>query len=368
MRHLKSLFRWTLGLLLMSSVAFALTTFFIRITPSAALHNSRDITFEFSADREDVRFVCGLDDADPTLCTSPKTYLGLLDGQHKFVVHAISDVEGPDYVGATHIWTIDTRPPLTSLTYNRIGPSAVQFDLFSDEPNSTFTCTMDQAPLAVCATPWIVENLSPGVHLFKAYAHDEAGNVDPIGAEKQFEIEKPIPATTHITRVTPRAEFTNQTAIVIEFESNQADATFRCTLNSQIASCVSPKDYSSLPDGAYLFKVQAIDRYGQLDPLGDSYAWTVDTVPPVGTYVVRDTTSTTAIISWTTNEPASTRLNWGPGGVADRAWPENPQMTTEHTVRVTGLSSYSTYSFQAGGVDRAGNAHVMPLVTLKTKR
>lgn len=354
--------------MLVSPSAMALTTSLTRITPSAPVHNSQSIVFEFTSDRSDVHFVCSLDEADPVICTSPKEYLGLADGSHIFKVFAISAAEGPDYVGATHTWRVDTRPPVTTLQPGQRGPGTISFDLFSDEPNSTFLCSVDGAAMAVCPSSVALSGLTPGPHHFAAFAVDEAMNVDPFGATYNFAIENPNPPTTRILTVVPRADFTNQRSISITFESNVANATFRCTLNGQLSGCFSPWNRSGLVDGLYEFKVQAIDQYGQVDPVGDAYQWVVDTVSPEGTYRQTDTTSTTAIISWTTNEPATTRLEWGADGETNRVWPEDMRLTTEHMVRVTGLSSYSNYSFKAGGVDRAGNPHTMGKVTLKTKR
>ncbi len=357
-----------MALLFVSIPAHSLTTTITKVTPTAVITNSTDIEFEFISSAPDARFVCSLDYADPVFCTSPMSYHNLKDGQHFFKVNAVSATEGTDYIGASYLWTVDTIPPHTKLTAVPVGPDSYTVDLLSSEPNSTFVCSLDGAPALPCATPYQWNNIGPGNHYFLAQAVDEATNVDPIGADFSVSFEQRPPLSTTITSVDPSAPFTNITSVVFGFISNQPTAKFVCTLAGGTTPCASPFNYVSLPDGFYTFTVQAVDAFGIMDPIGSSYSWTVDTVPPVGVISKLESTSTIVTITWESNEPATTALHWGLDQDLSRVAPGDPRFTTTHSVRITGLSSNSLYSLQPEGIDRAGNPYKMPRLTIRTKR
>jgi len=368
MRHRKlALFATIVGILSCFPV-YGLTTTITRVTPSDLVTNSTNITFEFVSSAPDAYFVCSLDWADPIICTSPWSYYNLPDGPHRFHVMSVSPTEGRDYVGAIHNWRIDTVAPSTKLTATPAGPDSYSVDLQSNEPNSTFVCALDANPPLPCTSPHLLTNVGPGNHYFRVQAIDEAKNIDPIGADFTFTVHQAPMLNTVITSVDPSAPFTNVTQVLFGFMSNQSTATFRCTLAGQVSACASPHLYTRLPDGFYTFTVQAVDVFGNIDPIGASYSWTVDTVPPVGTLVNLESTSTIITVTWTSNEPATTALNWGLDHDVSRTAPGDPRFKTSHTVRITGLSSNSLYSVQPSGIDRAGNISQMPRLTIRTKR
>ena len=54
---------------------------------------------------------CNLDGTGFAPCTSPKTYTGLADGPHTFVVRA-TDAAGNTGAADTYAWTTDTSAPI----------------------------------------------------------------------------------------------------------------------------------------------------------------------------------------------------------------------------------------------------------------
>ncbi len=352
-----------------TAIHSTITTFFIAIAPPAAINNSRTITFEFGSNYSDARFICALNDDDPTFCASPKTFTNLRDGDYKFRVYAISSTGGTDAVGVTHQWRVDTIPPSTSLAATPTANDAILFALSASEPNCTFICTIDNGQALPCTTPISVSGLAPGWHTFKAQAVDEATNVDPVGSQYTFEFTAQPNLQTRITRVAPTNPYTAQTQKAIDFESNHSNATFVCSLNgSPLSACTPTKTYSSLPDSAYIFKVHAVDAFGVKDPVGASHSWTVDTTPAVGSNAQGNPTSTSITVTWTTNEPATTRLFWGVSPSVNREVADDGVLKTQHSVRLTGLSSNTVYAIEPAGHDRAANPHKMTRLTVRTLR
>lgn len=81
---------------------------------------------------------------------------------------------------------IDTIVPETFIPS---GPSAETYfreailELSSDEPGTTFTCSLDNSDFTACVSPAEYTNLTAGPHTFQATSTDEAGNSDPTPAE-----------------------------------------------------------------------------------------------------------------------------------------------------------------------------------------
>jgi hypothetical protein len=62
--------------------------------------------------------------------------------------------------------------------------------------------------------------------------------------------------------------------------SSEPGATFECRLDAApFAACASPKAYGSLPDGAHIFEVRAIDQAMNVDPTPASRSFTEVTPP-----------------------------------------------------------------------------------------
>lgn len=336
-------------------------------TPAAPITNSRSITFDFTSNAIDAKFRCQLGTLEPFWCTPPVSYANLLDGSYLFRVFAVSPTMGTDLVGARHTWTVDTVPPVTQMVGSQTARDAVFVALSANKPSCSFVCSLDGATPVPCTNPAQLSGIAPGPHTFKAQAVDQATNLDPVGATYSFQVQPAIQTT--ITGATPSALFSNQTAIVFSFIANQSNATFLCTLgNGKATACSSPMTYQGLPDALYDFKVQAVDAFGSVDPLGAGYSWTVDTVPPVGALAPVVATSTSLTITWTTNEPATTKLFWGANNDLSRETAEDPIFRTTHVVKISGLSSNSPYSLQPAGADRATNSSRLTVVKSRTMR
>ena len=83
-----------------------------------------EATFNFSSSEPNSTFECSLDDAAFDICTSPKSYTGLGNGQHTFEVRARDAAGNVDATPATHTWTValPAPPPLPSGTFEKFEP------------------------------------------------------------------------------------------------------------------------------------------------------------------------------------------------------------------------------------------------------
>lgn len=135
-------------------------------------------TFEFITD-EVADTYCSVDLGAYQSCTSPYATSPLTEGAHIFRVYA-SNGDGDGSV-ASSAWEIDITAPDTLLNSSPTDPSTdstPSFEFVSNEPGSTFECSVNSEDFEPCTSPYITDPLSVGEHSFEVKAIDEAENID----------------------------------------------------------------------------------------------------------------------------------------------------------------------------------------------
>jgi hypothetical protein len=225
-------------------------------------------------------FECSLDGAAFAPCTSPKEFTDLADGPHTFEVQAFDDEGARDPSPAAYTWTIDTEPPVVTIT---AGPAtttkstAASFTFNATDAGSGVTgieCELDGAGFAPCVSPKNFEGLATGSHTFRVVATDEAGNTsDPVSRTWQIIAEGPPPA---ITAAPPAVS--ESSAATFEFgPGNGASGatTFECSLDAAaFAPCTSPQNLGGLAPGTHSFAVRSVDEAEDTSE-PTVYSWTV---------------------------------------------------------------------------------------------
>jgi chitodextrinase len=83
---------------------------------------------------------------------------------------------------------------------------------------------------------------------------------------------------------------------------------------------------------------------------------TADTTAPVlSSVTAANITSSSATISWTTNEPADTQVEYGTTTAYGAATPVVSTLVTAHSQSLTGLNPSTTYQYRVKSKDAAGN-------------
>ena len=236
-------------------------------------------------------FECRLDGAAFEVCTSPKSYTGLGEGQHVFEVRGLNGF-GEFGVVASHTWVVDTQGPVVAIT--SVDPAGdteetqVRID-FSAEAGSSFFCTLDGAPEAACASPFVQAGLGQGNHSFSVVAEDPLGNRGA-AVTHSWTIDV-LPPVVLIDSVNPAEALTTQTSMALGFSGAPS---YECRLDGAAwASCTSPQSYSGLGDGGHSFEVRGLNAFNEPGPVA-SHSWTVDTQGPVVVLLAVDPSGTSA--------------------------------------------------------------------------
>jgi hypothetical protein len=237
-------------------------------------------------------FRCSLDGAPPSTCpTSGITYHGLADGGHAFSVEA-SDGAGNQQLTPTEFdWTVDnslldTTPPETTIGSRPPDPSessSASFTYTSNEPGSSFECSLDGAPFSSCPPGGIsYGGLGNGPHSFQVRARDLSDNTDQTPAGYSFEVVLPLspqssqpssspalptllpvkakPAAPETTLASKPAARTHDRTPIFRFRSTSRGASFQCKLDhGAFRPCRSPfTPARPLTPGPHTLKVRAV--------------------------------------------------------------------------------------------------------------
>ena len=110
------------------------------------------------------------------------------------------------------------------------------------------------------------------------------------------------------------------------------------------------------PATTYHFRVKSRDAAGNLAVSADQTFTTLDTIPPViSAFVVTSVSTTTATLTWVTDEPADTQLDYGTTTAYGAQSPLDSRLVTAHSVTLSGLLPGATYHCRARSRDAAGN-------------
>lgn len=101
----------------------------------------------------------------------------------------------------------------------------------------------------------------------------------------------------------------------------------------------------ALYDGPHTFEVAAVDWKDKIDPTPAVRHFFVDTVRPTISDIVVTPSTSTCVISWNTDQPATTQVLFGAALPYDRATTLDATMTITHTAIITGLIPGSTYHY-----------------------
>ena len=111
-------------------------------------------------------------------------------------------------------------------------------------------------------------------------------------------------------------------------------------------SSMATADLTGLGQGIHTFEVAAEDAYGKIDSVPAIRHFTVSLNPPVISPVGSSPSQTQVTLSWTTDQPATSQVEYGSDTSYGSATEINTQLVTSHSVSITGLLPNTTYHFR----------------------
>ena len=260
---------------------------------------------------------------------------------------------------ATITWT--TNKPATSRVDYGTSPTSLTQPVSSTTPVTSHSLTLP--------------NLITGTtYYYRVSSQDSLGNVStsPILTESPatFVPRDVTPPVISSISVVPG---TNSAVITWSTNENASGTVFYGTSPSSLTLTVSNPALATsqsvtltgLAIGVtYYFRVQATDAASNssLSPTGTPLSFTtIDNTPPVITSVTATPNfGGTATITWTTNKPANSRVDYGTSASSLNLNVASATLVTAHSLTLTGLNAGTTYHFRVTSVDAMGNNSTSP--------
>ena len=270
---------------------------------------STSITFTFSGTDIGIgldHFECSIDGASFTICASPVQFNSLSDGSHTLEVRAADKVGNEGPTPTAFVWTVNTKPPNTSINSVTDGNKNIVANNSNTRSNTItilfsasevvsnvdhFECSIDNSDFVTCTSPYTFPNLlADGTHTFKARAEDKSGHEDMSPALYTWTVDTGAPTTT-ITSATDSNRNaisagggTQSTSMIFTFTGTDAGvglARFECSVDgAAFAACTSPAQFDNLGSGAHTLNVKSVDNVGNEATSLASFNWSVDATPP----------------------------------------------------------------------------------------
>ena len=225
-----------------------------------------------------------------------------------------------------------------------------------------------------------VTSLAPNtLYHFRAVGVGDGGPA--YGADRSFTTLGAAPAVTtdNATAVgtssaTLKGALTSlgtEASVVVSFEWRVAGGLWaETTPQTLTAAGAFTANLTNLSAGTvYFFRAKA-DGYGApVNGLESNFTTTAidNDGPVISSLTHSDETSSSAIIKWTTDEAATSQVEYGLTGDYGQETEENTNLVTSHSVELTGLEAGKTYSYRVISKDAAGNETISEGMTLETE-
>lgn len=327
----------------------------------------------------------------------------LAEGTWYFKVRALDGAGNQSSFSANGSVVIDTTPPSTPGTPTTSSPTS------DNTPTWSWTASTDNVGVAKYQVCWAqTQNctsvmaeptsnsythttaLSDGTWYFRAKAVDAANNASGYsGGSVVIDTTPPPPPPAPGDTTPPSISFVfvnniGETTATISWTTNES-ATSQAEYGLTVSYVLSTSEDSSfktshsvslsgLAAGAtYHFRVKSKDASGNLATSSDATFKTVslpDKQAPIVSSVTSNTYAAdtqTINISWMTNEPATSQIEYGETESLGQTTAEDGRLVTNHTVQLTGIAKELVYYFKVRSRDAAGNSGISALFSFDTK-
>jgi hypothetical protein len=239
----------------------------------------------------------------------------------------------------------------------------------SREDAGAWSTWLTNVSYTMTSATWLISNTTEGHTVsFRALAVDNTSNCGAWSASVSTIRDSAAPVTTISALSAYQTTNFDVDWSAIEVTSGVASWTVQYKENSSgnwtawytnvsytIRSAVWDIDNSTENCTVY-FRVLAVDNASNCGVWSSVVNTTKDTIDPVLSSVSSGTPSaTSATITWTSNEDATSNVKYGLG-TSYGTWSNSSTYTTSHLRTLTSLSSSTTYHYQVVSYDQAGNA------------
>ena len=286
--------------------------------------------------------------SDLDLTTVSEAYfLGMYWKRPRFSFNGMAPVSVQD--GQNDEWTLGIRPLSktvlvpgnNSLIYSYSGSGVGHF---VEEPGPMLVLKGNFTDVADAAKPIVAER-------------------NPASSATDVDVFTSVAA-----RIVDLASGVNVDSVIMTVNGSIVQPQFSGTANNLTVTYVP--DAPLPPNTSIPVTVYACDLRGNCMTAADLYTFTTeppDLTPPVISNVNVVTTDVAATVTWTTNEPANSKVEYGLTTGYEKPAVSAMPLVTQHSLQLTGLQTQSTYHFRLSSRDFNDNLATTGDLTFQTK-
>jgi hypothetical protein len=248
---------------------------------------------------------------------------------------------------------------------DNIGVAGVQFLLDGANLGSQDT----SSPYS---TSWNSKNSSNGSHTVSARARDAVGNTT-VSNPVNVIVDNQSPSGTVLIDNNAAATNTRSATLTLSATDTQGAVTQMRFSNSG-SSYSTPQTYATSTawtltsgDGTKTVYAEFKDMAGNWSSAKTDTIIMDTTAPNISNQNTNSISSSGATITWTTNEPTTSQVNYGTTTNYGKNTTLNLTLVISHSVILTGLTSHTTYDYRVRSKDAAGNEKVSGNGQFRTK-
>src|SRR5574341_595898 len=326
----------------------------------------------------------GSTSTDATLVTShSRTLIGLTASTtYHFRVRS-ADAAGnasssTDFVFTTSALPDTTPPTLSNITAGSLTSSGATITWTTNEASTTQvnygTTTAYGASTALNSSLFTAHSATLSglqaatVYHFRVRSADAAGNLALSGDTTFTTLAAPDTTPPALSNVTSGS--VSSAGATITWTTNEASTTqveygtttaygASTTLNSSLVTAHSAGLSGLQAATVYHFRVRSADAAGNLALSTDRTFTTAaapdTTGPAISGLAAGNLTPTSAVITWTTNEPSTSQVEYGLTTAYGQQTPANLTLVINHSQALSGLTAGATYHVRVQSADAAGN-------------
>ncbi len=276
--------------------------------------------------------------------------------------------------------TVSITSPTSSGSYSAASTPLSIGGTASDNVGVTlvsWTNTRGGSGIASGTTSWSASGiaLQSGSNVITVSASDAVGNSGTAVLTVTFNPSDTTAPTVAITSPTSSGSYTaGQSPLSIGGTASDNIGVTQVTWASDKGGTGTASGTTSwvatgiaLVKGSNIITVTASDAVGNAGTANLTVTYTPsDTTPPTISGVSVRVTATTAVISWTTDKPTDSQVEYGSTSSYGSITPLDASLVTSHSVTLTALKPETTYHFRVMSKDSEGNLAVSSDFTFKT--
>lgn len=173
-----------------------------------------------------------------------------------------------------------------------------------------------------------------------------------------------IGGTTHIPVESLRLKLVRESFEDYEYMYKLDQSGEKNFVNNELAKIITNSvNFSLNPNDIYSVRAAMA---GKIESLNNSGTSTPDLIAPVISSTQATTTINSAIVTWTTNEPADSKVEYGLTTSYGQITSTTSTLSLSHSKTVSGLTSNTIYHYRVISTDASGNQAISPDYTFKT--